>query len=92
LGGDAFGLWYDSKSRKVEGLNGSGRSAAALDLSVVEKFYGSLCKEMEGQFAMGVHSITVPGAAKAWEDVHERWGSGRFTLMQLFEPAVQLGT
>lgn len=93
LGGDAFGLWYDAASRKVEGLNGSGRSPASLDLDVVEKFYGGLSKEeMQEQFATGVHSVTVPGAAQAWEDVHSRYGSGRFSLLELLEPAIQLGT
>jgi gamma-glutamyltranspeptidase/glutathione hydrolase len=73
-------------------LNGSGRSPAALDLSVVEKCYDGLSKEqMREQFSMGVHSVTVPGAAQAWEDVHSRYGSGRFTLLELLEPAIQLG-
>ena len=93
LGGDAFGLWYDAKSRKVQGINGSGKSPAALNLDVVEKFYEGLSrKEMEERFSMGVHSITVPGAAQAWEDVHSKYGSGKFTLLELLEPAIQLGT
>eukprot|EP00804_Cyclotella_cryptica_P004253 CCRYP_013467-RA/>CCRYP_013467-RA protein AED:0.04 eAED:0.04 QI:1324/1/1/1/0.75/0.4/5/974/386 len=91
LGGDAFGLWYDAKNKRVEGLNGSGRSAAALDLSVVEKFYsGTSAEELEEQFSTGVHSVTVPGAAQAWEDLHSKYGSGRFTFLQLLEPAIQL--
>ena len=93
LGGDAFGLWYDANTKEVEGLNGSGRSAAALDLDVVNRCYEGLPKkEIEEQFSRGVHSITVPGAAQAWEDVHSKYGSGKFTLMELLTPAIQLGT
>jgi gamma-glutamyltranspeptidase/glutathione hydrolase len=92
LGGDAFGLWYDAKAREVEGLNGSGRSPATLDLKTVEKCYEGLSRnETKRQFEFGVHSITVPGAAQAWEDVHSKYGSGRFTLLELLEPAIKLG-
>ena len=92
LGGDAFALWYDATSNRVEGLNGSGRSPAALNLETVETCYGGLSRDdMEAKFAMGVHSITVPGAAQAWEDVHSKYGSGKFTLLELLEPAIQLG-
>lgn len=92
LGGDAFGLWYGAKTRKVEGLNGSGRSPAALDLNVIKECYEGLSlEEMEEQFSIGVHSITVPGAAQAWEDVHTNYGSKAFTLLELLQPAIQLG-
>lgn len=92
LGGDAFGLWYDTKSKRVESLNGSGKSAAALDLEVVKKCYEGLSRDqMEEQFSMGIHSVTVPGAAQAWDDVHSKYGSGQFTLLELLEPAIQLG-
>lgn len=76
----------------MEGLNGSGRSPAALNLETIETCYDGLSRDdMEAKFAMGVHSITVPGAAQAWEDIHSKYGSGKFTLLELLEPAIQLG-
>jgi gamma-glutamyltranspeptidase/glutathione hydrolase len=41
-------------------------------------------------FETGVDSITVPGAAQGWEDVHRKFGSGRLTFSQLLEPAARL--
>jgi gamma-glutamyltranspeptidase/glutathione hydrolase len=41
-------------------------------------------------FETGVDTITVPGAAQGWEDVHRKFGSGRLTLSQLLEPAARL--
>ncbi len=35
-------------------------------------------------------SITVPGAAMGWEDVHARHGSGKLTLLELLMPAIEL--
>jgi gamma-glutamyltranspeptidase/glutathione hydrolase len=41
-------------------------------------------------FETGVDTITVPGAAQGWEDVHHKFGSGRLTFSQLLEPAARL--
>lgn len=86
-----FALMYDATTKKVEAINGSGRSAANLTLDTVKQFYSSSSMiELESKFALGVHSVTVPGAARGWEDCIQKWGSGRLTFAQILEPARKL--
>ncbi len=59
IGGDAFALvWRDGT---LYGLNGSGRSPAALDGARHEEH--------------GPRSVTVPGAVRAWADLAARFGT-----------------
>ena len=87
-----FALWYDAAKRKVEAVYGSGRSPAHLNLEKVKTCCSSSSStiELESQYSMGIHSVTVPGAAQGWEDTHRKFGSGRLTLAQVFEPAMKL--
>ncbi|KAL7493152.1 hypothetical protein ACHAWT_006750 [Skeletonema menzelii] len=39
---------------------------------------------------MGIHAVTVPGAAQGWEDTINKFGSGKLSLLQLLEPAIKL--
>jgi gamma-glutamyltranspeptidase/glutathione hydrolase len=74
IGGDAFAMvWHDGR---LHGLNGSGRSPAAIDSARVD---GS-----------GPRSVTVPGAVRAWADLGERFG--RLGLDEAVAPAVDLAT
>ena len=93
LGGDMFALRYNSSTKKVEAINGSGRSPANLNIDTVKQFYSSSSPsmlEIESKYKMGIHSVTVPGAAMGWEDTHRKYGSGKLTLAQVLEPARKL--
>ena len=83
LGGDAFGLYYEAKTRQVFSLNGSGRAPRTLTLERLQK-------EGLGSSLPADHpyTITVPGAAAAWCDLVERFG--RLPLAKVLEPAVNL--
>ncbi|KAL7453375.1 hypothetical protein ACHAWC_005051 [Mediolabrus comicus] len=85
LGGDMFALWYDANTQKVKSINGSGRCPANLTLDVVKS-----CHKSELDFSMGINSITVPGAARGWEDTITKFGSGKLTLLQILDPAIKL--
>ena len=87
IGGDAFALFYRASDRTVHAMNGSGRSPAALTLDAVRKELGAEATELP---ALHAHSITVPGAAAAWADSVDRWGSGALSLSQILAPAVRL--
>ncbi|KYQ89917.1 hypothetical protein DLAC_08484 [Tieghemostelium lacteum] len=84
IGGDCFVLYYCNKKKKVFGLNGSGRSPQSLDIE--------LCKERgftESIPFSSALSVTVPGAAAAWVDTIERFGSGSLKLKDLLQPAIE---
>ncbi|MFP4509850.1 MAG: gamma-glutamyltransferase family protein [Spirochaetaceae bacterium] len=85
LGGDAFCLYYDASSRTVHALNGSGRAPA--DLTVERLRREGLSSDLPPFHA---HTVTVPGAAAAWQDVLERFG--RLPRADVVAPAIRLAT
>jgi gamma-glutamyltranspeptidase/glutathione hydrolase len=91
LGGDMFCLYYNASTKQVTAVNGSGQSPAALTYDMLCQTYpapdGSVNSDA---FMLSPHSVTVPGAARGWEDTLQRLGSGKFTMAQLVEPAAQL--
>lgn len=80
IGSDAFALvWAEGR---LHGLNGSGRSPAALTL---DRFRGAGHESMP---ARGWWPVTVPGAPAAWADLHRRFG--RLPFERVLAPAVRL--
>ncbi|WP_347277344.1 gamma-glutamyltransferase family protein [Leptolyngbya sp. FACHB-671] len=76
IGSDAFALVWDGK---LQGLNASGYSPAALSL-----------KEFDGMRSvpeLGWLPVTVPGAVSAWRTLWERYG--KLPFERLFEPAIR---
>lgn len=78
IGGDAFALVWDGGT--LHGLNGSGRAPAS---STVEAVRAAGHAEMPNR---GWWPITVPGAPRAWADLHARFG--KLPFAKLFEPAI----
>ncbi|MEM8639326.1 MAG: gamma-glutamyltransferase family protein [Cyanobacteria bacterium P01_G01_bin.54] len=75
IGGDAFALVWDGV---LHGLNGSGRSPAAMERD----------RYPHGQIPHhGWLTVTVPGAVSAWRRLWKRWGKLPFEA--LFEPAIR---
>ncbi|KAJ5223327.1 gamma-glutamyltranspeptidase [Penicillium chermesinum] len=91
IGGDAFCLFFDAKTKKVHALNGSGRSAKNSTLAQVHEQLG-LDSSATGRIPFGsALSVTVPGAAAAWVDTYEKFGSGKLSLEDVLMPAIALG-
>ncbi|KAJ7786191.1 gamma-glutamyltranspeptidase [Mycena metata] len=86
IGGDAFCLFYDAKTKTVKALNGSGHSPQKLTLEYLRErgVTGSSIPLTD------INSVTVPGAAAAWVDTVERFGSGNVTVAEVLAPAIRL--
>ncbi|KAJ7289239.1 gamma-glutamyltranspeptidase [Mycena rebaudengoi] len=86
IGGDAFCLFYDAKTKTVKALNGSGHSPQKLTLEYARErgLTGSTIPLTD------LNSVTVPGAAAAWVDTVERFGSGKVTVADVLLPAIRL--
>ncbi|MDQ7841506.1 MAG: gamma-glutamyltransferase [bacterium] len=83
LGGDTFMLVYHKPEGRVWGLNGSGPAPAGASREYfVEQGHTTMPLR-------GMLSVSVPGAVRAMEEALARWGSGRFSLRKLLEPAIR---
>jgi len=84
IGGDAFCLYFNAKTKNVSGLNASGRAPSALNLEylVTQGITGKLPPASP-------HTVTVPGAAAGWVDTIEKYGS--MTMPEVLAPAIKLG-
>ena len=90
LGGDAFLLYYDAGSKKVYALNGSGRSSAAVTLEEVRADIGCGGEKPDEWPMQHGHTVTIPGAAQAWCDAIEKFGS--MPLEEVLAPAIRLAS
>ena len=80
VGGDLFCLYWDAKSQTLTGLNSSGPAPRALSPEFLAA-HGHTTMP-----AMGIHSLTVPGAVAGWATMHERFG--RLKWNALFEAGI----
>ncbi|HEV3023332.1 MAG TPA: gamma-glutamyltransferase family protein, partial [Pirellulales bacterium] len=80
IGGDLFVMYWDAKTKKLYGLNASGRSPYKLNREVTAA-QGLTQIPDEGPL-----SWSVPGCVAGWVDLVERFGSRH--LAELLEPAI----
>jgi gamma-glutamyltranspeptidase/glutathione hydrolase len=81
IGGDLFVIYYDAKTKKLYGLNASGRSPYNLNCEVLRKM------ELEYIPDKGPLSWSVPGCVAGWDDLRKRFGTMSFA--QTLRPAIQ---
>jgi len=84
VGGDLFAIVWDAKSRKLYGLNASGRSPRSLTL---EQLRAELRKlEVSTIPRTGPLPVSVPGAVDGWFELHSRFG--KLPMKELLQPAI----
>ena len=80
IGGDLLAIVYDAKTRKVSGLDSTGRSAYA---ATPEEFAKRGLKQMPGR---GVLTVDVPGVVEGWHQLLTRFGT--ISLATAMAPAI----
>jgi len=80
IGGDLFAIVWDAKTKKLYGLNASGRSPKELSLAYFEE------KGMTKIPAHGPLPVSVPGAVDGWFELHKKFGS--LDMEQILAPAI----
>src|ERR1051325_11522231 len=81
LGGDLFAIVWDAKTKKLYGLNASGRSPRGLTL---EEFQHGNLKYIP---VRGPLSVSVPGCVDGWVELHKRFG--KLPLDKILAPAIR---
>lgn len=85
IGGDLFCINWDAKTKRLYGLNGSGRSARSGSIGDMRKVLHKA--GLERLPALGPLSVTVPGCVDGWFTLHGRFG--RLPMEAVLEPAIR---
>jgi gamma-glutamyltranspeptidase/glutathione hydrolase len=80
VGGDLFAIVWDHNSKKLYGLNASGRSPASLSLSYFIE------KGIKNIPAYGPLPVSVPGCVDGWFELHKKFG--RLKMSEILSPAI----
>ncbi len=81
IGGDLFAIVWDAESGKLYGLNGSGRSPAALTADEVSA-------DPDGTIPLYTpYAWSVPGAVDGWFELHARFG--KLPMKDVLAPAIR---
>lgn len=83
IGGDLFAIVWDAKTKKLYGLNASGRSPKSL---TAEYFVD---RGMDQIPLTGPLSVSVPGCVDGWDMLHRRFG--KLPLTEILAPAIEYG-
>ncbi len=80
LGGDLFAIVWDTKTKKLHGLNSSGRSPYSLTFRHFKEL------GLTSIPSRGPLPVSVPGAVAGWFKLHERFG--KLSIETILSPAI----
>jgi gamma-glutamyltranspeptidase / glutathione hydrolase len=83
IGGDLFAIVWDPKTRKLYGLNASGRAPEGLSYEKLKTLLG----DQKNMPLFGPLPITVPGAVDGWFTLHGRFG--KLPMKEILVPAIR---
>jgi len=81
IGGDLFAIIWDAKTRKLYGLNASGRSPYAMNAEVLNE------RGVDSIPSRGPLAWSVPGCVDGWDQLLKRFGTK--SLRELLAPAIR---
>lgn len=81
IGGDLFAIVWDNESKRLYGLNASGRSPMGLTLEEFQR------RGLTSIPALGPLPISVPGCVDGWFELHAKFG--RLPMEQLLAPTIR---
>ena len=88
IGGDLFALVWDPNTKKLYGINGSGRAPMGMSLEDRVIREAAINTGTTGKRpSFGAVTVTVPGAVDAWFSLHQRFG--KLTMAQNLAPAIK---
>ena len=73
MGGDLYAIVYEAKTKKLHGLNGSGRSPYTLTLDTFKR------RGIQYIPALGPLPVSVPGCVDGWFTLHGKFGKKPMT-------------
>ncbi len=80
MGGDLFAIVWDAKTKKLYGLNASGRSPYDLTLDYFKE------KGLTNIPSLGPLPVSVPGCVDGWFELHNKFG--KLSMGDIFAPAI----
>jgi gamma-glutamyltranspeptidase / glutathione hydrolase len=84
VGGDLFAIVWDAKTRKLYGLNASGRSPKSLTLAKLREELRKLNRSTIPP--RGPLPVSVPGTVDGWFELHGKFG--KLPMKELLQPAI----
>lgn len=81
MGGDLFAIVWDAKTKKLYGLNASGRSPYDLTLDYFKE------NGYEKIPSLGPLPVSVPGCVDGWFELHDKFG--KLPMKAVLDPAIQ---
>ncbi len=85
VGGDLFAIVWDAKTKKLYGLNASGRSPKSLTLAKLREELRKLNRSTIPP--RGPLPVSVPGAVDGWFELHGKFG--KLPMKDLLQPAIR---